>query len=306
MKKVYLALLFGLFFSVVSANAQAPTWTPTRAEERERMAREIETARNEADELQKKIKPAPVISPQRIRASEISRNLLYRYPTRKELKVLSPDGEDQVKYAEFLRQSDTGLIKLAADVGCDDGKLVVVATPRCFKYLIPGAGSAYSFRTENYRLRRLADIVYTADSFQAMGVLLNGIFVELGDVPLEKVNLQTRGLKFLTNLEPTADKFQELERQLSKGIDFDGFQYRRSVRAAENTTYVLRSIAYRGFSLRNAEGIFFDEFDFDKRLDVIVAFRLVSKDADGNVTILWKKLLQKNSPKLSGKQTSIK
>ena len=63
MKNVHLALLFGLFFSVLSVNAQVPTWTPTRAEERERMAREIETARNEADELRKKIKPAPVISP---------------------------------------------------------------------------------------------------------------------------------------------------------------------------------------------------------------------------------------------------
>jgi len=306
MKKICLTLLFGFFFFNLSANAQPPVRTETAAEVNQRWARERQAARNEADELLKKITPAPVISPQRKIASERSRNLLYRYPTSEELKVISPDGEDQVKYAEFLHQPDTGLIKLAADVGCDDSKIVVVATPRCFKYLFPGAGSAYSFRTENYRLRRLADIVYTDNSFQATGVLLNGIFVKLGDVPLEKVNLQTRGLQFLTNLKPTADKYQELERQLSKGIDFDGFQYRRNVRAAENTTYVLRSIAYRGSSPRNAEGIFFDEFEFDKRLDVIVAFRLVSKDADGNVTILWKKLLQKDSPKLSGKHISKK
>ena len=55
MKKVYLALLFGLFFSVVSANAQVPTWTPTRAEELERMAREREAASLEARRLQNKI-----------------------------------------------------------------------------------------------------------------------------------------------------------------------------------------------------------------------------------------------------------
>jgi hypothetical protein len=306
MKKICLTLLFGFFFFNLSVNAQPPVRTETAVEVRERWARERQAARNEADELLKKILPAPVISPQRKIASERSRNLLYRYPTGEELKVISPDSEDQVKYAEFLHQPDTGLIKLAADVGCDDSKIVVVATARCYKYLFPGAGSAYSFRTANYRLRRLADIVYSDNSFQATGVLLNGIFVKLGDVPLEEVNLQTKGLSFLTNLKSDPDKFQELKRQLSKGIDFDGFQYRNKVQAAENTTYVLRSIAYRGSSPRNAEGIFFEEFDFDERLDVIVAFRLVSKDAEGNVTILWKKLLQKKSPMLSHKQASGK
>lgn len=225
---------------------------------------------------------------------------LYRKPSKKELKAIEPSRELLDKYAEFLRQPNTGLTKLIDDKGCAENTKVVVATDDCLKYTMPGAGSSFSFRTQTYRIARLADLTFTDKSFQALGVLLHGIFVNIGNVPLEEVTLQTKGLKYLVDFEPQPDyeKGKEIDSQLLKGINRDGFLYRRGLFIVENTTFALRSIAYGGKYFRAVKGITYNEFNYDKRRDVIVVFRIVEKDEAGNVTILWKELQQKDSPEI--------
>lgn len=225
--------------------------------------------------------------------------LLYRKPTGKELELVAPKREDLALYADFLRQPNTGLIKLIEDKGCDVNTNVVVATADCLAYTMPGAGASYSFRTKNYRISRLSDITLTQGGFQAMGILLHGVFVKIGEVPLEQVNLQTKGVDFLVSLQSETDfqKALELDRKLIKGVENDGFLYRRSVEAVDGKTYVLRSIAYRGEYKRAAQGVIYNELDFDKRADVIVAFRIVRRESDGSLTLLWKQLEKQNAPK---------
>lgn len=225
---------------------------------------------------------------------------LYRKPSKKELELVEPGAELFNKHAEFLRQENTGLTKFINDKGCAENTKVVVASSDCLKYTMPGAGSSFSFRTESYRISRLADVTFTDNSFQAGGNFIHGIFVNIGDVPVEEVTLQTAGLKYLTEFAPETDyeKSKAIDRQLIKGIKQDDFLYRRGLYIAENTTFVLRSIAYNGKYMRAASGVTYNELDFDKRKDVIVAFRIVEKDADGNVTILWKVLQEKDAPEL--------
>jgi hypothetical protein len=50
--------------------------------------------------------------------------------------------------------------------------------------------------------------------------------------------------------------------------------------------------------LRSIDGITYNELDYDKRRDVIVAFRVVDRDGTGNLTLLWKKLRDTGSPTL--------
>ena len=38
--------------------------------------------------------------------------------------------------------------------------------------------------------------------------------------------------------------------------------------------------------------------NYDKRNDVTVVFRVVEKDANGDLTILWKEISRKNSPEI--------
>lgn len=241
-------------------------------------------------------------TPTEIRLTILQRETapFYRKPSDKELKTVAPRRELVDKYAEFLRRPNTGLTKLIDDKGCAKSTKVISATENCLKYSMPGGGSSFSFRTENYRIPRLSDITFTEKSFQAMGVLLHGIFVNLGNVPLEDITLQSNGLKYLVDFQPQTDfkKSKEIDLQLIRGLRRDGFLYRRGLFVAEDSTFALRSIAYGGKNFRAVRGITYNEFEFDKRGDVIVVFRIVEKDAEGNITILWKSLQEKDSPKI--------
>jgi hypothetical protein len=230
---------------------------------------------------------------------------LYRKPTKQELKTLAPDTSLLQKFAGFLRQEDTGIFKFAADYGCAQNEKVIKATEKCLKFTMPGAGNSYSFRTNNYRIRRLSDLSFTGKSFYTTGILAHGILVNIGDVPLESITLQTDGTRFIQEFQPTTDieKAAEFEKQLVKGIQKEGFLFSRIVSAAENTTYILRSIAYNGKIVRAVRGITYNELDFDKRKDITVAFRVIRRDEDGSLTIIWKELVKKDAPKIKRKIT---
>ncbi len=225
--------------------------------------------------------------------------LLYHKTTDKELKLLAPNVEDLAKFKIFLQQPDTGIFKLAADIGCSDDTNILVATPDCLDYTMSGGGNSYSFRMKDYRLRRLADINFTNSSFQASGVFLHGFFAELGDIPLEQVNLQTKGVEFAAAFkpEPNFEKAKEIDSQLANGISENGFSYRRAVAAKDDTTYILRSIAYKRKFSRYVDGLTYDEMHYDKRKDVLIAFRVIRRDDNGSLTVVWKQLRSQSSPK---------
>ncbi len=300
MKKI--AFLVGIFFGgFVFANGQAnPAQpTPNPAQEVKDMVRRNEQINRRFDSMRN--------GGNRTFAQGEMRDIffqriipLYRKPTKAELKLLAPNAEDVKKYAAFLKPSNTGITKLAADFGCAENPSVVVATPDCLIYTMPGAGSSFSFRVKNYRIRRLADLTFAKNSFLTTGVLVHGILVNLGDVSLEQVSLETRGVKYLLDFAPAVEfqKAAETERELVAGIEKDGFSYRNGLAAEANATYFLRSIAYRGFSMRAVSGIAYNELDFDRREDIFIAFRIIRQDADGSLTILWKELDSKKSPRL--------
>jgi len=229
---------------------------------------------------------------------------IYRKPTRQELNTIAPSAGLLKQFDAFLSQENTGMFKLVVDSGCAGNLSIVSAKEKCLKFTMPGAGNSYSFRTNNYRIRHLADLTFTGSSFQVTGVLTHGILVNLGDVPLESVTLQTAGVKFLAEFQPADDfeRAQIIDQQLVAGIKRDGFLYSRGLSALENTTYVLRSIAYNGKVMRSIRGIPYNELDFDNRKDITIAFRVVRSDFDGSLTILWKELLKKDAPKIRRKK----
>ncbi len=225
---------------------------------------------------------------------------IYRNPGKDEVAILAAAEPLVVEYADFLEKRNTGIIKFNADSSCVSDTDVIVASEKCLAYKMPGAGAAYSFRTESYRLPRLADVILLDGIFRTGGVFQHVIMAELGDVPIEAVTLETNGLKYLVDLKPVrdGDEFMRFDDQIVKGINADGFLYRKGHPVKENSTFALRSIAYRGTFIRSVDGIRYDELEFDKRRDVIVAFRVVERDAAGNITIVWKRLKDAESPRL--------
>jgi hypothetical protein len=226
---------------------------------------------------------------------------MYRKPSKTELEILSPSKASTEEYAEFLKQPHTGILKLNADFRCAQNTEVVSADENCSKYkLIPGGGTAYSFRFNSHRILRLSDLILQKNVLRTEGILQQGIMVDLGDIPIRDVNAATPGLKFLVMFEPSNKKSdtEKLSRLLNNGIWSDGFLYRLSFYAKINRTFALRSVAFEGNYLRVYDGAAYDELVFDKRKDVLVVFRIVDIDLDGNTTIVWKELGRHDVPSL--------
>jgi hypothetical protein len=138
----------------------------------------------------------------------------------------------------------------------------------------------------------------------AGGIFQQELLVNLRDVQVQDLTLQHPGLQYLTYLPAVqdGDEYTRFRETSKSGIDANGFEYRVAVPVKVDSTYALRSIAYRAQYLRSIDGIKYDELDFDKRRDVIVVFHVIDRDSHGNTTILWKLLKDAEAPKLKVKK----
>lgn len=179
-----------------------------------------------------------------------------------EKKILVPSEEDRAAHAEFLAQPDTGLIRLLPRE-VYDGKLAV-----------RGGGAFYSFVRQTHEYGRGSDLSLE-QNFLTVGFAGAdyGMLLNLGDVPLAEVNSEIPGVRFLTAYNAVSEEPQARaeQRRFGHGTTIDGIPYIERVRAQVNATYVVRSINYSDS-------------------DVLVAFRVLRKDKDGSLVILWKLL----------------
>ena len=108
-----------------------------------------------------------------------------------------------------------------------------------------------------------------------------GALVNLGDVPLESVSLNTPAAKLLETYRRASRErdARSEDRRFGKGVVVDGLTFRRSLPKKPNSTYVLRAVNY-GNS------------------DVLVAFRVVEVEFDGAALILWKLLKRYPTPQI--------
>ncbi len=219
-------------------------------------------------------------------------------PSGEQKQRLSPDPGVILNNADLLKRTGASLVKLFPDQGCVE-QLVVKTDKACLDS-IPYS-SFYSFRKENYSDRSLSDIGFKSDSFFTDGLLSNGVVVLLGDVPFESVTTSTDGMQFLMDFE-AAEQLTEIVakgKQMAGRIRKKGHEYGWTAPVRENMTYAIRMIAYRGRITRSAgKGYFYNALEGDKRVDIVVAFRVVSKGSDGSITLLWKELQRKRSPKI--------
>lgn len=219
-------------------------------------------------------------------------------PDKEQKKRLQPHAEDLMKHQQFLRQPKTGIFRLLPDLGCFENMYVLKADEIC-RNAIPES-SFYSFREKEHTIEVLADIRLKNGYLISDGILSQGILVKLGDVELEKVTSESEGLAFLKNFSPQISSAGAKEQylQIAKGIKDGKHEYRKALPALENTTYALRVIAYRGNVFRVFRGFRFDLLEGDKRIDIMLAFRVIRKDRDGTLTLLWKEIERKDSPRL--------
>lgn len=298
---ILLLLIFSAGVNAQTAPSATPTPQPTPNQDVERQRqmmerREMDNAFGRLDAVRRSTARARPIP----RAVLLNIKDIYRNATTDEKASLQPEKQDLNDLKDFLRQKDTGIVRLVDNSDCGSSAYVISADPKCLKYTMPGSGSLFSFRKGDYSIDRVADIRFRDGGFEVAGVMQHGILTGLGDIEIDKVSISTPGMKFLTDFVPSRDigSAREAGRELQAGIDRGGFYYRQELNAVEKMTYALRAVAYQGTVLRSFNGVVYDELDFDKRLDIIVAFRVIRLHDDGSVTIAWKRLAKKSSPTL--------
>jgi len=198
---------------------------------------------------------------------------------------LAPSLQDRESYASFLRQPDTGLIRL---LPMERGAAKSRSRPK-----IAGGGAyfSFSFRSHDY----LGDIRLDND-LVCRGVVGGppqcqyprklyagsyGMLTHLGNVPLEELELNDPRARFLASYElalsPPKARCERLE--FHKGVTIDSQIYKTALPIQVNSTYLLRATDHHVS-------------------DVLVAFRVVREDDLGGVTIAWKLLKQFKPRKL--------
>jgi hypothetical protein len=212
-------------------------------------------------------------------------------PNNAEKQLLVLSREDQKKFADLINQPDAGGFRLFSPHP-GGGRVISIDNPEYSRR--PGFSSyasTYSFKRKKHGHGVNGwdrDTRWNLIDLQLIGGKLRsavteesvGLMVQLGDVPLEQINEQTAGIAELAEFVPPADHRVEValfQKNLC-GYERNGFRYGSNAVAVVNNTYVLRST-------------------LNQRADQLIAFRVIGEDAEGTLSIVWRKL--KNYPKPS-------
>ncbi len=232
-----------------------------------------------------------------------------KYTRKKSINFIKPR-EFEKRYKQFLKQPNTGIIKLIAKNNCaktfvfEDKDKESDLIEKCPSFFITGGASYYSFRKDDYALPILADLGNAGGWLFSVGLLNQGILVDLGDVDLAGIDSRSIGMTNLFEYVPETDvELAEKQREnLETGFVSGKYLYSGVVKLEESATYGLRVIAYDNnpkTEINTMQGrVTVNRLPKDKRKDIIVVFRVIEKAENGSAVILWKQLQIKDSPKL--------
>jgi len=192
--------------------------------------------------------------------------------TSEQRELLEPTAADRAAFASFLRQPDTGIVRLLPREKYDH----TTAMP------LRGGGAYYSFTRLSHEAGPWSDIRFqNGELHVGFNDMTLGLIAALGDVPLEQLTASHPAVEFLSSL-PVPVRYADVGPQADKngaGFKAGGQLYKSSVAAQLNTTYLLRSTLYNG-------------------ADTVVALRTVRAEADGSIILLWKSLSRLKVKKL--------
>jgi hypothetical protein len=194
-----------------------------------------------------------------------------------EKQLLLPAAEDLVVNAEFLTQPDTGVVRLLPREIYDSP-----VHPEK-RLTVRGGGSYYSFTRLTHEYGNGTQIGLEQGQFLTSFAGADyGMLTDVGDVPLEAVNLEHAAVRFLATHERAVNESQARSEYLrfGTGVSNDGASYKTRQPVTVNNSYVFRGIHYSDS-------------------DVLVAFRVTRKDSDGSVIIIWKLLKKYPKPELA-------
>ncbi|CAN5151296.1 hypothetical protein BH20ACI1_BH20ACI1_11160 [soil metagenome] len=183
--------------------------------------------------------------------------------------ILSPDKKD----VEEAKQENVGVFRLLPRETYDKG----LFTTR-------GGGAFYSFYYKIPDYGYGSDIMLEQGRFSTSNV---GLMIDLGEVPLNEITKESPSADGLINyqsVKKTNSVYQDFSIFRYEGLNYNGLVYTsHNLPPVTGHTYVVRSMR-------------------EDYYDVLVAFNVKRKDADGSLVIFWKLLEQFDTPKRENSQ----
>jgi hypothetical protein len=150
------------------------------------------------------------------------------------------------------------------------------------KLTVQGGGAYYSFTTKSHDYQKIAQIGFE-QNYLSVGFAGAdyGFIADLGNIPLASITEETGEINFLVSYKPPI-KETEIRSEQRKAFNYETetATYRSRVFVSVGHTYALRAISFG-----NA--------------DLLVAFKIFRKDADGSLIIFWKLLKNFEKPLLA-------
>lgn len=156
------------------------------------------------------------------------------------------------------------------------------------KLTVQGGGAFYSFTTKSHDYQKISQIGLE-QNFLKVGFsgADYGFIVDLGNILLADVNVESSEINFLYNYKPpTIEPEVRVEQRKSYNYETENVTYRSRVPVNLGHTYALRAISFG-------------------QADTLVAFKIYRKDTDGSLIIFWKLLENFDKPILIRNQQAV-
>lgn len=209
----------------------------------------------------------------------------------KEQKLLITPTKDEIsQHSVFLKQPKTGIFRIIQTPDCGNKLVVDVRDEQCLSRNNLDL-SYYSFRKRLYANLAWADLRYTDKTF-LVGFERRtiGLIQEIGDIPIESLSRDNKEIKELSEIKMPKEEalINKKKEEIRNGVKIGEAKFFDTAEVKINKTYLLRSYSYR----TSADAL------NDRRIDVIIAFKVIRIDADNNLTIIWKELSKEDSYKI--------
>jgi hypothetical protein len=151
-------------------------------------------------------------------------------------------------------------------------------------FKVRGGGAYYSFTNGSHSYDSTPQISLEQNFLQVgfYGASY-GFLTDLGETQLAKIDEKTKGVNLLASYQPPLELVKaRIEQKKARGFEAENIAYKDRLPAIVGHSYVVRAISY-------------DE------ADVLVAFKIYRRDADGSLIIFWKLLENFEKPLLARK-----
>ena len=282
MKRNLLAISVLLFCAVITA-AQSPIPTPIPTP-----VRSVNEARNMPRST------TEITDRDTLEDKEWERAFIPRAPfdiskaARAKVKISK---EEKALYEKIAADNNLKILKLFSAPQCAENRLVLNARDeRCAAAADLLRVSFYSFLIGYYG-ETISDFRILEDTLIAgNGKYIHGFLVDLGETEIGRIGKESAEVVFLKSY-PAATTATEESRQrsdLEKGFSYQNLQISSRQKLRADHVYLMRLVSY---SSKDDRASIYNK-------DSVYVFKVGGLNADGMAVILWRKLFQKDAPRL--------